>query len=31
MILKIAKIIPLYKQLEKNIVDNNRPISLLDC
>ena len=28
---KIAKIIPLYKQLEKNIVDNNRPISLLNC
>ena len=28
---KIAKIIPLYKQLEKNIVDNYRPISLLNC
>ena len=28
---KIAKIIPSYKQLEKNIVDNYRPISLLNC
>ena len=28
---KIAKIIPLYKQLEKKIVDNYRPISLLNC
>ena len=28
---KKAKIIPLYKQLEKIVVDNYRPISLLNC
>ena len=28
---KMAKVIPLHKQLEKILVDNYRPISLLNC
>ena len=30
-VLKTAKVIPLYKQALKDIVDNYRPISLLNC